>query len=108
MRGRVAGVCNGGLILGALAIANDDTTGIAAQILAAAVPNAVAGCEMAATADGTSTETPNYWYFATTAHTHMAAALLCELLRLTSVLPRARLANPDFAFSCNWLDPRLA
>lgn len=49
------------MTLGALAIANEDPTGTAAQILAASVPNAIDQCENAVGADGTWTETPNYW-----------------------------------------------
>lgn len=69
-------VCNGGLTIGALAILGDDTSGIAEQILGLTVPNANQNCVFIATTDGTSTETPNYWYFATTGHAEMAAALL--------------------------------
>ncbi|KAM0750669.1 hypothetical protein T439DRAFT_289176 [Meredithblackwellia eburnea MCA 4105] len=69
-------VCNGGLTIGALAIANEDPTGVAAQLLSLAVPNANANCAMAPSPDGTWSETPNYWYFGTTGHAQMAAALL--------------------------------
>lgn len=37
-------VSNGGLILGSLAIYEDDTTNTASQLLERAVPNAVANC----------------------------------------------------------------
>ena len=37
-------VSNGGLILGALAILDDDTTGTASSMLNYSVPNAVANC----------------------------------------------------------------
>ena len=55
------GVCNNGLTMGALAIANEDPTGVAARVLAFTVPNAASGIAMSASSDGTSSETPNYW-----------------------------------------------
>ncbi|SDA02566.1 BZ3500_MvSof-1268-A1-R1_Chr7-2g09497 [Microbotryum saponariae] len=69
-------VCTNGLIMGALAIANEDTTGIAAKVLAYATANSAEVCAMAVQADGTWTETPNYWYFGTTAHAEAASSLL--------------------------------
>jgi hypothetical protein len=69
-------VCNGGLTLGALAILGDDTTGTAEQILGLTVPNAKLNCVWAPSSDGTWAETPNYWYFGTTGHAEMTAALL--------------------------------
>lgn len=62
--------------MGALAILGDDTSGIAEQLLALTVPNAVANCAMSTTSDGTWTETANYWYFGTTGHAEMSASLL--------------------------------
>lgn len=59
-------VCNGGMTLGALAILGDDTSGTAEQILAQSIPNALSGCVMAVSSDGTWAETANYWYFGTT------------------------------------------
>ncbi|KAI0079636.1 hypothetical protein K474DRAFT_1658995 [Panus rudis PR-1116 ss-1] len=69
-------VCNGGLTLGALAILGDDTSGTAEQILGMTVDNAVKNCAQAVTTDGSWTETANYWYFGTTGHAEMSAALL--------------------------------
>ncbi|SGY78606.1 BQ5605_C008g04899 [Microbotryum silenes-dioicae] len=69
-------VCTNGLIMGALAIANEDTTGIAAKVLAYATANSAEVCAMAVQADGTWTETPNYWYFGTMAHAEAASSLL--------------------------------
>ncbi|KAM0751042.1 hypothetical protein T439DRAFT_288209, partial [Meredithblackwellia eburnea MCA 4105] len=69
-------VCNDGMIVGALAIANEDPTGIAKQILPLALANANTYCAYAPSPDGTWSETANYWYFGTTAHVQMAAALL--------------------------------
>lgn len=86
-------VCNGGLTIGALAILGDDTSGIAEQILALTVPNANANCAFIATTDGTSTETPNYWYFATTGHAEMSAALLSATGSTHGLLS----SNPDIA-----------
>jgi len=69
-------VCNGGLTLGSLAILGDDTTGTAQYLLGQTVPNALKNCVFGVTSDGTWTETANYWYFGTTGHAEMAAALL--------------------------------
>jgi hypothetical protein len=54
-------VCNGGSILGALAILDDDPTGQAAQVLARSIPNAAATCAFAVSNDGTWAETSDYW-----------------------------------------------
>lgn len=69
-------VCNGGLTLGALAILGDDTTGAASKILSHTVDNAKTNCAFGVTDDGSWTETPNYWYFGTTGHAEMSAALI--------------------------------
>lgn len=69
-------VCNNGLVAGALAIANEDPTGIAARVLEYAVANAAENCAMSPSNDGTWSETANYWYFGTTGHVQMASALL--------------------------------
>ncbi|KAJ1308261.1 hypothetical protein OPQ81_003976 [Rhizoctonia solani] len=69
-------VCNGGLTLGALAILGDDPTGIAQTMLGLTIPNAQKNCALAPSSDGTWSETPNYWYFGTTAHSEMSSALL--------------------------------
>ncbi|KAG6878616.1 hypothetical protein C0993_001139 [Termitomyces sp. T159_Od127] len=61
-------VCNSGLTLGALAILNDDTSGIAEQVLGQTIPNALKNCALAVSDDGTWSETANYWYFGTTGH----------------------------------------
>ncbi|EJD45784.1 hypothetical protein AURDEDRAFT_114063 [Auricularia subglabra TFB-10046 SS5] len=69
-------VCNGGLTMGALAILHDDPTGIAEQILDQTVENAKTACVFGPSSDGSWTETPNYWYFGTTGHAEMTAALI--------------------------------
>ncbi|KAJ7042405.1 chondroitin AC/alginate lyase [Mycena alexandri] len=69
-------VCNSGLTMGSLAILNDDTTGIAKQLLGLTVDNAKSNCAMAVSDDGTWAETANYWYFGTTGHAEMASSLL--------------------------------
>lgn len=69
-------VCNSGMTLGALAILGDDQSGTAEQILSLSIPNALSGCALAFTSDGTWTETANYWYFGTTGHAEMSSALL--------------------------------
>ncbi|KAK0559775.1 hypothetical protein OC844_004176 [Tilletia horrida] len=68
-------VCNSGLVLGALAILDDDTSGLASQILTTALPNMKAGCMQGAYDDGTWTETANYWYFGTNAQARAVSAL---------------------------------
>ncbi|KAG6911560.1 hypothetical protein DXG01_011862 [Tephrocybe rancida] len=69
-------VCNSGLTLGSLAILHDDESGIAEQLLALTVPNALENCARAVSDDGTWAETANYWYFGTTGHAEMSSALL--------------------------------
>jgi hypothetical protein len=69
-------VCNGGMILGSLAIMEDDPTGIAAQLLPLAVKNAAGNCAMGPSSDGTWSETANYWYFGTTGYAELTSALL--------------------------------
>ncbi|KAF8337998.1 chondroitin AC/alginate lyase [Cantharellus anzutake] len=69
-------VCNSGLTMGALAILGDDPTGMAAQMLGLTIPNAVQGCALAPSTDGTWSETANYWYFGTQAHAEMSSSLL--------------------------------
>lgn len=49
--------------MGALAIANEDPTGISARILKYTLPNAAAHCAFAVQTDGTWTETPDYVSF---------------------------------------------
>lgn len=50
------------MTIGALAILNDDPTGLAAEVLALTVPNAAANCAQAPSSDGTWSETANYWF----------------------------------------------
>lgn len=76
IQGNWACVCNGGLTLGALAIANEDTTGLAQQILSRSISNAKTNCVNAVRPDGTWAETSDYWYFGSTGHAEMTSALL--------------------------------
>lgn len=69
-------VCNGGMILGSLAIMNEDPTGIAAQLLPLAVENAAVNCAQGPSSDGTWSETANYWYFGTTGYAELTSALM--------------------------------
>ncbi|EIW86869.1 hypothetical protein CONPUDRAFT_161502 [Coniophora puteana RWD-64-598 SS2] len=69
-------VCNDGLTLGSLAILNDDPTGVAEQLLAQTIPNALANCVQATSSDGTWSETPDYWYFGSTGHAELAAGVV--------------------------------
>lgn len=54
-------VCNAGCTVGALAIVDEDTTGIAQRVIDNSVTNAKGNCATAVYDDGTWTETPNYW-----------------------------------------------
>lgn len=67
---------NAGLTIGSLAILDDDTTGIASQLLGLTITNAKENCALAVSDDGTWDETSNYWYFGTTGHAEMSSALL--------------------------------
>ncbi|TFK32740.1 chondroitin AC/alginate lyase [Crucibulum laeve] len=69
-------VCNGGLTVASLAILDDDTTGIARQLLGLTIDNAKQNCAQATVDDGSWAETANYWYFGTTGHAEMASALI--------------------------------
>ncbi|KAJ6490637.1 chondroitin AC/alginate lyase [Mycena vitilis] len=69
-------VCNSGLTMASLAILNDDTSGVAKQLLQTTVDNAKDNCAQAVSTDGSWAETANYWYFGTTGHAEMAASLL--------------------------------
>jgi hypothetical protein len=69
-------VTNGGMIVGSLAIYHEDPTGTAASLLTQAVSGAKANCAMAVQADGTWSETSDYWYFGSQGHAQMASALL--------------------------------
>ncbi|KAJ7726399.1 heparinase II/III family protein [Mycena metata] len=69
-------VCNGGMTMASLAILNDDTSGVAKQLLQFTVGNAKTNCAQAVSTDGSWAETANYWYFGTTGHAEMAASLL--------------------------------
>ncbi|KIO21389.1 hypothetical protein M407DRAFT_245483 [Tulasnella calospora MUT 4182] len=86
-------VCNGGLTMGALAILGDDTSGVAEQILGYTIDNAKANCAMGPSSDGTWSETPNYWYFGTTAQAEMASSLLTATGSTYGLMT----ANPTFA-----------
>jgi len=85
-------VCNSGLTMGALAILNDDTTGIAEQILSLTVGNAKQNCALAPSSDGTWSETANYWYFGTTGHAEMTSSLMTATGSDYGLLS----TNPDF------------
>lgn len=54
-------VINAGCSIGALAIQTEDTTGVAARVLAASVTNAQGNCLRSVMSDGSWSETPNYW-----------------------------------------------
>ncbi|GJJ09899.1 hypothetical protein Clacol_004123 [Clathrus columnatus] len=68
-------VCNSGLTMGALAIFDEDPTGVSQAILAKSIPNAVQNCIFGVSEDGSWSETANYWYFGTDAMAEMASSL---------------------------------
>ena len=70
------GVSNGGLILGALAVYNEDPTGKAAKLLPQAVAGALQYCARATSTDGSWLETPDYWYFGIQTSAQIASALI--------------------------------
>jgi len=88
-------VCNGGLTIGALAILNDDDTGVAEQLLGLTIDNAKENCVLGPSDDGTWAETKNYWYFGATGHAEMASALLTATGSDYGLLSD----NPGFALS---------
>lgn len=70
-------VCNSGLLLGALALGNEDPSGSAAQsIMGSTIPNMKNNCMQAVYDDGTWTETANYWYFGTDGLARAYSALM--------------------------------
>ena len=69
-------VCNGGLTMAALAIIDEDPSGLAASVLSMTGPNAARNCFQAAWSDGTWAETSDYWYFGTTGAAEMVASLV--------------------------------
>ncbi|KAK7892304.1 hypothetical protein LTR67_007400 [Exophiala xenobiotica] len=76
VRGNWNCVSNAGLMLGALAIYNEDPTGTAAQILPDTIANSQEYCAHAISSDGTWLETPDYWYFGIQSFAQIAAALI--------------------------------
>ena len=89
-------VCNGGLLMAALAIVDADTTGTAQKIIDLAVPNAKSNCFQGAYADGTWAETSDYWYFGTTGAAEMVSALMTSYgddRGLTTVNPGWKLTS---------------
>lgn len=68
-------VCNSGLLLGALAIWDVDPTSASNSIVSSAVPNMQQNCMQGAYPDGTWSETPNYWYFGSSAQARAYSSL---------------------------------
>lgn len=85
-------VSNGGMVLGALAIMNDDPTDTASKMLGLAIPNAQKNCAQGPSTDGTWSETANYWYFGTTGHAEMTSSLMTATGSDYSLLT----VNPSF------------
>ncbi|CAP67961.1 uncharacterized protein PODANS_1_18320 [Podospora anserina S mat+] len=72
-------VTAGGMIVGALAVLGDDTSGVARSLLGRAVENAEQHCGKSVDESGTWAETPDYWHFGTQAHAQLSSALLTSL-----------------------------
>ncbi|KAK3986376.1 chondroitin AC/alginate lyase [Cladorrhinum sp. PSN332] len=69
-------VTTGGMIVGALAILNEDPTGMSKRVLPRAVESARQYCAQSVDTSGTWVETPDYWYFGSQAHAQLSSALL--------------------------------
>ncbi|KAG0149864.1 hypothetical protein CROQUDRAFT_73739 [Cronartium quercuum f. sp. fusiforme G11] len=85
-------VTNGGMVVGSLAIMNEDPTGTAAKLLPLALQSASTNCVNAVSSDGTWSETSDYWYFGSQGHAHMASAMLTASGSTQQLLS----ANPSF------------
>ncbi|TIB34567.1 hypothetical protein E3P84_01741 [Wallemia ichthyophaga] len=85
-------VCNGGMINSALSIWEDDTSGLAEQILNEALENAKSNCVYGAREDGTWTETSDYWYFGTTGWSLATSSLIASTGNEQGMLT----TNPNF------------
>lgn len=68
-------VCNGGLLLAALAIVDEDTTTLAETLIPLTQASMRTNCFQGAHSDGTWAETANYWYFGTTGAAEAVSAL---------------------------------
>lgn len=91
-------VCNNGLTMASLAILGDDTSGMASQLLGLTINNAKQNCVFGASSDGTWSETSDYWYFAATGHSEMAASLLSATGSTYDLLD----ANPAFNLTADF------
>lgn len=85
-------VTNGGMVVGSLAIMNEDPTGTAQKILQLALQSATTNCVNAVSPDGTWSETADYWYFGSQGHAHMTSALQTATGSTNQLLS----ANPAF------------
>ena len=68
-------VCNGGLTLGALAVANEAPTGISQQLLSNTIANVKENGVFGVAPDGTWSETADYWYFGNQGLSQMISAV---------------------------------
>lgn len=69
-------VSNSGLLLGALALGDEDPTGnTVSATLNDVIPNMKQNCMQGVYEDGTWSETPNYWYFGSNAQARAVSAL---------------------------------
>lgn len=85
-------VCNSGLLLGALAVWDEDPTGYADSLISQILPNMKANCMQGAYDDGTWSETANYWYFGSNAQ----ARALSSLITATGSDQDLSAANPNW------------
>jgi len=85
-------VTNGGMVVGSLAIMNEDPTGTASKLLPLALQSAATNCVNAVSPDGTWSETSDYWYFGSQGHAHMTSALQTA----TGSTHQLLTANPSF------------
>ncbi|PLW57753.1 hypothetical protein PCANC_01384 [Puccinia coronata f. sp. avenae] len=85
-------VTNGGMVVGSLAIMNEDPTGTASKMLPLALDSASTNCVNGVSPDGTWSETSDYWYFGSQGHAHMTSALQTA----TGSTHQLLVANPSF------------
>ncbi|KAI7944604.1 hypothetical protein MJO28_010299 [Puccinia striiformis f. sp. tritici] len=85
-------ITNGGMVVGSLAIMNEDPTGTASKLLPLALQSASTNCVNAVSTDGTWSETSDYWYFGSQGHAHMTSALQTA----TGSTHQLLTANPSF------------
>ena len=86
------------MAIGALAIYNEDPTGIAQALLPNALANSMQWCAAAVQPDGTWAETSDYWYFGQQGYAQMASALMTATGSAAGTLS----ANPALKYTGNY------